>query len=360
MNIAIVMGNRPHFIKSAPLIRAFQSRSDVKLFLIHSGQHYDPALSDAFLKDFQFPPIDMNLSVGSLPAAAQIGLILQRIDPVLRDHRFDRLICMGDTNTTLAAALAAYEHQIPCAHIEAGMRENIWRPEEINKKMADHCSDYLFAPIPRAVDNLLHEGIPVEKIHLTGDITLDTFMINRDVATRHINAMRDRYTELPDAFDLLTLHRAETVGNESMLRELIAGFTRWPNPIAFPVHPHTARRLQDFNLESELKNAPQIIRLPALPYLDFLALMLASSCVMTDSSGVLKEAYFAEKPCLVIDDSTEYREIFDQGHAIMGGRQADILLSHRQQMSRSRGPHGKTNLFGTGHAAEKMVEILTT
>ncbi len=359
MKIAIVMGNRPHFIKSAPLIRAFQMHSDAELFLIHSGQHYDATLSDAFLKDFRFPPIDMNLAVGSLPAAAQIGLILQRIDPVLESERFDRLICMGDTNTTLAAALAAYERRIPCAHIEAGMRENIWRPEEINKKMADHCSEYLFAPIPRAVDNLVGEGIPRERIHLTGDITLDTFTLNRDTAVRHIEDIRRRFPGIPDQFDLLTMHRAETIGHRQILDRLTDALVGWPMPIVFPVHPHTARRLADFDLDRKIRNTSQISCLPALPYLDFLALLLASQCVLTDSSGVLKEAYFAEKPCLVVDDTTEYHEIFERGCAVMGGREPDRLVTLREELRESAYPHRMVNVFGDGHAAERMVEILT-
>ncbi len=326
--------------------------------IIHTGQHYDHRMSGAFLEGFQFPPIHTNLSVGSGPIGVQTGLMISRLDPVYRELAPDCVVSMGDTNTTLAAALTAYQQHIPNAHIEAGMRENIWRPEEINKKMADHCADFLFAPIQRAVDNLRREGIPGDRIFLTGDITLDTFMMNRRTAQDHFTALRKQFDFIPEIFDLLTLHRAETVDDPDILRNIIRALSAWPVPLVFPVHPRTENRLQAFRLVDDLKQSPNIHLLPALAYLDFLSLLLHARWVATDSSGVLKEAFYASKPCIVLDDTTEYREIFDAHAAFMGGRSIASIQHTIDQCERTGTPQQSSGLFGDGSAAEHMVAVL--
>jgi UDP-N-acetylglucosamine 2-epimerase len=357
MKLAIVIGNRPHFIKCAPLLKALGKHPDIHVKLIHTGQHYDLALSGIFLTGFKFPPVDVNLEVGSAPSSVQTGRILSRLDAALETLKPDCVISMGDTNTTLAAALAAYYRHIPNAHIEAGMRENIWRPEEINKKMADHCADYLFAPLPRAVKNLQREGIESERIYLTGDITLDTFMANRHVAMEHLDDLKQQLS-LPDHYDVLTLHRAETVDNRDILEDVLSALSSWPRPLIFPVHPRTQKRFEEFNLEPFFNSNPHIRQIPPASYLDFLALLLGAVQVATDSSGVLKEAFYASKSCIVLDDTTEYRELFDMKAAIMGGRQKESILAALKHSASHDFPDSAANPFGSGQAAEKMVEIL--
>ncbi len=359
MKIAIVIGNRPHFVKAAPLIMVLNKYPDIETIIIHSGQHYDSQLSDAFLKDFNFPPVNENLSVGSRPIGEQTGMILSRLDPIYRKYQPDCVISMGDTNTTLAASLAAYQQHIPNAHIEAGMRENIWRPEEINKKVADHCADYLFAPIPRAADNLMKEGINAERIFLTGDITYDTFIINRESAIHHFQELKQQWEiTIPDVYDLLTLHRAETVDDRSILEQILVALSEWPRPILFSVHPRTERRFAEFNLQTFWEHNAHVYKLPPLPYLDFLSLIQNAHTIATDSSGVLKEAFYARKPCIVVDDSTEYQEIFQTGAAVMGGRTAASLHDRIQYLDRTPYPESVPQLFGDGRAAVKMVEII--
>lgn len=359
MKIALVVGNRPHFIKAAPLIRVMRTFPEIRPIIIHSGQHYDHCMSGAFLEGFSFPPIDVNLGVGSGSIGVQTGTIVARLDPVYRELQPDCVVSMGDTNTTLAAALVAYHLHIPNAHVEAGMRENIWRPEEINKKMADHCADFLFAPIPRAVRNLIMEGIPESRIFNTGDITLDTFTINREAADHHIGDVRARYPEIPLRYDLLTLHRAETVDDPVLFGQILDALAAWPVPVVFPVHPRTARQIDRFGFESRFRSMRHISRLPALPYLDFLALLLHSNRVATDSSGVLKEAFYGGKLCIVLDETTEYREIFDLKAAIMGGRRTSEILDALGVLSGMAFPELAENPFGDGHAAEKMMKVLT-
>lgn len=358
MRIALVIGNRPHFIKTAPFLKALKTQPEMEPLIIHTGQHYDHRMSGAFLEGFRFPPIHTNLNVGSGPIGVQTGLMLSRLDPVYRDLKPDCVVSMGDTNTTLAASLAAYQQHIPNAHIEAGMRENIWRPEEINKKIADHCADFLFAPIQRAVVNLQKEGIPDHRIFFTGDITLDTFQANKPAAITNYQNLRQRFDQIPDTFDLLTLHRAETVDNPDIFRDIVETLCDWPVPLVFPVHPRTEKRLDDFQMHPLLRNAPNIHLMPALPYLDFLSLVLHARWVATDSSGVLKEAYYAAKPCIVLDESTEYREIFDQKAAFMAGRSRASIMNSLDVCSACNNKRGKTAIFGDGTAAEKMVEIL--
>ncbi|MBN1296783.1 UDP-N-acetylglucosamine 2-epimerase (non-hydrolyzing) [bacterium] len=360
MKIALVIGNRPHFIKAAPFLKALQAYPECQPFIVHTGQHYDHRMSGAFLEGFHFPPVDINLEVGSGPIGVQTGLMLSRLDPAYRRLAPDWIVSMGDTNTTLAAALAAYQLHIPSAHIEAGMRENIWRPEEINKKMADHCADCLFAPIPRAVDNLRKEGISDARIFLTGDITLDTFMTNREAAIVHMDMVRARFDSLPRDFDLLTLHRAETVDHPDIVSEIISALQQWPIPLVFPVHPRTEKQLAAFGFDDVLNRATHIFRLPALPYLDFLSLILHARRVVTDSSGVLKEAVYAHKPCIVLDDTTEYRELFTCGAAVMAGRTRAGILATQQRISADPIPavENAVGLFGDGTAAARMVRIL--
>jgi UDP-GlcNAc3NAcA epimerase len=358
MRIALVIGNRPHFIKSAPLLKELRKFPEIETVIIHSGQHYDPMLSDAFLKDFDFPLINENLAVGSASCSIQTGVILQRLDPVYRKFQPDCVISMGDTNTTLAAALAAYQMHIPNAHIEAGMRENIWRPEEMNKKIADHCADYLFAPIPRAVQNLITEGIDESRIFLTGDITLDTFESNKTLAFGSIERLRSLIPDLPESYDLVTMHRAETVDNPEIINEILMAFDHWPNPLVFPVHPRTAKRLTEFGFDGILSRSGRILRLSAQSYLNFLTLLLHSNRVITDSSGVLKEAFYAGKLCLVIDDSTEYREIFKSKAAYMIGRKTESIMDSLKSLDNAEFPKDKPQIFGTGKAAVEMVRIL--
>mgnify|MGYP001553621851 CR=1 FL=1 len=358
MKIALVIGNRPHFIKAAPFLKAMTAYPEMKPFIIHSGQHYDHSMSGAFLEGFHFPPVTENLEVGSGSIGEQTGKILSRLDPVYRRLKPDCVVSMGDTNTTLAASLAAYQLHLPNAHIEAGMRENIWRPEEINKKMADHCADFLFAPIPRAVENLKFEGIEENRIFHTGDITLDTFTANQSAAQSNFKSVCNRFPEIPVEYDLLTLHRAETVDDQDIFMDILQALLCWPRPLVFPVHPRTAKRIDEFGFRKDIDSSSNIICLPPLGYLDFVSLVINSKQVATDSSGVLKEAFYAGKKCIVLDESTEYREIFSLEAAFMAGRTCNSIqqtLNHTESLVF---PSITDNPFGTGHAAEEMVKII--
>lgn len=358
MKICHVVGNRPQFVKLAPLLRALRKHRNVRSVVIHSGQHYDFAMSQVFFEQLGLPTPAYNLGVGSGTNGVQTGKILQRLDPVLLKQRPDRVIVYGDTNTTLAGALAAYGKGISLAHVEAGLREFVWRPEEINRKCADHCSTYAFCPTKTAVKNLRLENVPTGRIFLTGDITYDSFLW----AVRKLTIRGARVGGLQrDApYIVLTMHRAETVDHPRVLASIVTALQGLPIPVVFPVHPRTLLRLREQGLLDRLGPKTNIRLLPALGYFEFLKLLLGARLVLTDSGGVIKEAFYARKPCVTIDDTTEYLEIRNSGANLWSGKhRKDIVAAVDQMLSHDVRRIRPELVFGDGRAAERMAAIMT-
>lgn len=353
MKILHVVGNRPQFIKLSPFLKATYKYNDILNVIVHSGQHYDYEMSRIFFKELGIPEPNYNLEVGSGTHGEQTGKMLLALDPIILEETPDIIIVYGDTNTTLAGALAGYKMHIPVAHVEAGMREYIWRPEEINKKIADHCSDFCFAPLERACENLRKEGIPEFKIFYTGDITYDAFLQNKDTAIRYYQNNKEE-----NDYILLTLHRAETVDNSERLKEIVKALLEIPYKIFFPAHPRTKRRLLEFGLYDIMKESKFIEVIHPVGYFEFINLMLNSKLVITDSSGVLKEAFYSQKMCVTIDETTEYKEIFEMGYNVLTGFEKSKIISAIESMLRREFIPPKSNPFGDGHAAERMVKII--
>lgn len=353
MKILHIVGNRPQFIKLSPFLKATKGYKDVKNIIVHSGQHYDYEMSKVFFDDLEIPEPDYHLGVGSGTHGVQTGKMLVALDPILLSERPDVVVVYGDTNTTLAGALAGYKLKIPIAHVESGMRENIWRPEEMNKKMADHCSDFCFCPIERAVKNLKRENIPDEKIFFTGDITYDAFLINLEKVKSR------KYISMPsEGYFLLTLHRAETVDVYEKLSSIIAALLEVKEKIVFPCHPRTEKTLSEFNLYEKIKSSNNILLLKPVGYFDFLNLLINSKLVMTDSSGVIKETFYAKNPGVTLDNTTEYKEIFEAGCNILSGTNKNDILTAIEKMTKIKYNVVPTELFGNGDAAIKMMEVL--
>ena len=355
MKILHIVGNRPQFIKLAPFLKATQKYPAVANVLVHSGQHYDYAMSKIFFEELGIPDVHYNLEVGSGTSGFQTGKILMELAPLLAKEHPDAVVVYGDTNTTLAGALAAYQLHIPLAHVEAGMRENIWRPEEINKKTADHCSDYCFCPLRRAGDNLLREGIAKERIIFTGDITYDTFLMNIGQA----DAKGSIDTPAGD-YILMTMHRAETVDVPERVRGILDAITKSEVKVIFPMHPRTRERLKSHGLYAQLEKSKSVEIIEPVGYFEFLKLMKHCRIVITDSSGVLKEAFYAEKMCVTVDDTTEYREIFDLGRNVLAGTQAPRISREISRMLDLRFEKiaPSSHPFGDGRAAEKMLSAM--
>ena len=349
-----VVGNRPQFIKLAPFLRATARIEGIRDVIIHSGQHYDFEMSRTFFDEMNIPEPDYNLEVGSGTHAGQTGLVLERLEPLLLREKPDMVIVYGDTNTTLAAALCAVKLHLPLAHVESGLREYVWRPEEINRKLSDHSSDLLFCPTQTAVDCIRKEGVDEEKIKLTGDITFDAFLWAIGLTAKKIDKPKS------GDYALLTLHRAETVDHPAILKEIVDSLLELPDPIVFPIHPRTKKYLKQYDLWERLSGRSDIDIIPAAGYLPFLKLVMDSKYVITDSGGVIKEAFYAKKPCIVIDSTTEYVEIEQSGsHFWAGKSKTDILMAREAVDLVDVSRIHPEKVFGDGTAAEKMVsEVL--
>jgi UDP-N-acetylglucosamine 2-epimerase len=340
-----VVGARPQFIKAAPVSRVLRRTHEE--VLVHTGQHYDDNMSEIFFRELEIPEPDINLGVGSGPHGEQTGVMMAGIEKVALDVRPDWVLVYGDTNSTVAAALVAAKLHIKVAHVEAGLRSFDRRmPEEINRVLTDHVSDLLLCPTDAAIHNLAREGID-HGVHLVGDVMYDAFLFNLEAARKRDGVLK-KLGLAPGAFALATIHRAENADDPARLAAILEGIDRSGMDVILPLHPRTRARLNEV--------PPARIRVvDPVGYLDMLALEDAAAVIVTDSGGVQKEAYFLGKPCVTLRDRTEWTETVEAGwNTVVGsdaGRIAEAIRSFR--------PKGKRpDLYGDGHAAEKIAELL--
>ncbi len=348
MRILTVVGARPQFIKAAPVSRILRASHDE--FLLHTGQHYDDAMSEVFFRELEIPTPDRNLEVGSGDHGAQTGAMLAGIETVSKEYRPDWILVYGDTNSTLAAALAGAKLHVPIAHVEAGLRSFDRRmPEEINRVLADHVSTLLLCPTDVAVGNLAREGITAG-VRIVGDVMYDAFHQNLERARRVSTVLSDLGVE-PGGYHLLTVHRAENVDQPANLQEILKGIGASGMLTIFPVHPRTRAALRAAGSEV----GANIRMIDPVGYLAMLVLEQGAEVVITDSGGVQKEAYFAGRPCVTLRDSTEWTETVAVGWNVLVGTDpvaiADAVKGFRPTA-------GRPGLFGDGHAAEKVVAAI--
>lgn len=352
MKVMTVVGARPQFIKAAPLSRAIRKRH--REVLVHTGQHYDRAMSQQFFDQMGIPRPDYNLEVGSGGHGLQTGQMLVRLEPVMLKERPAAVVVFGDTNSTLAGALAAAKLHIPVAHVEAGMRSfNRLMPEELNRVAADHLADVNFCSTRTAVENLRNEGVR-RRVHLVGDIMVDSLRRFLPGPDETASLLR-RYRLEPRSYFLATIHRAENTDSIERLGEIVAALVRSPQPVLFPAHPRTIARLKAFGLLSRLKQSPSLRLLPPLGYVESLALQSQARAVVTDSGGVQKEAYILGAPCVTIREETEWVETVACGwnRLAEAGRKkiADA-------MARASRPARHPRLYGDGRTAPRIVALL--
>jgi UDP-GlcNAc3NAcA epimerase len=353
MKVATVVGARPQFIKCAPLSRVLRE-SSVEV-LIHTGQHYDNNMSDLFFRDLEIPDPDYNLGVGSGTHGEQSGEILKRIEAVLLKEKPDCLVVFGDTNSTLAGALAAAKLCIPVAHVEAGLRSfNRRMPEEINRVVTDHLSSVLFCPTETSVGNLAREGI-TQGVHLVGDVMYDALLANSRRAEVK-STLLEQLGLQPKAYYLATVHRAENTDDPKLLDAIVEGLRRISRifPVVWPVHPRTRKVLAAYGLEQGDGESFRI--LSPVSYLDMLSLEKQAKGILTDSGGVQKEAYWLGVPCITLRRETEWVETVEAGWNTLAGTNPEAIFAATTKPAPP--PASLDHLFGDGRAAEKIVRAL--
>jgi UDP-GlcNAc3NAcA epimerase len=349
VRIATIIGNRPQFVKAAAVSRRL--RRDFDELIIHTGQHYDDELSRIFFEELDVPRPERELGAGTGSNTAQTARILAALEPVLTEVRPTLALVYGDTNSTLAGALAAAQAHVPVGHVEAGMRSfDRTMPEELNRLLTDHASDLLLCSTETALENLEREGARGEA-HLVGDVMADVSLAFRDIAEERSAILADLGLEA-GTYLVVTAHRAGNVDPPERLEALVALLERLPPPVVFPVHPRTRARLEAARLTERLAGLHLV---PPLGYLDFLKLARHARALLTDSGGVQKEAYLLGVPCVTLRDRTEWVETVEVGWNVLVDLDADAALGALER----KPPSERPELYGGGHAAERVAEVLS-
>ncbi|EPY01734.1 non-hydrolyzing UDP-N-acetylglucosamine 2-epimerase [Magnetospirillum fulvum] len=353
MKILTIIGARPQFVKAAVVSRALVDLADVSEVLVHTGQHYDEVMSGRFFRELGIPAPAYNLGVGSGSHGAQTGRMLERLDTVIEAERPDWVLLYGDTNSTLAGALAAAKLHVPVAHVEAGLRSwNRAMPEEINRLLTDQVSSLLFAPTEAAVTNLTREGIAGASVHLVGDVMFDAALAFGGRADA--DALLTRLGVVAGGYVLLTIHRAENTDDPARLSAIVAalGQVARSEPVVLPCHPRTMAALERAGLLDEVRT--NLICVEPMGYLEMLAAERLARVVVTDSGGVQKEAFFFGVPCVIVRGETEWVELVELGCARLV--EPDAIAA-----AVSVPPAGiaaRDGLYGGGAAAERVARIM--
>ena len=352
MKVLSVIGARPQFIKLAPLSRIL--RKNHQEYIVHTGQHYDYNMSQSFFDELEIATPDKNLGVGSDSQSAQTAKMLVGLENEMIETRPDVVLVFGDTNSTLAGALAASKLNIPVAHVEAGLRSfNREMPEEINRILADRISDYLFCPTPAAMDHLKREGLSGRSF-LVGDVMVDAMNYFYEVARKKVDPL-GRFQLTPQKYLLTTIHRQANTDNRQNLQNIIDAFIESKETILFPVHPRTKKYLQEYDLITKIEKSDNLILTDPLNYLEMLILEKNARKILTDSGGMQKEAYIWGVPCITLRDETEWTETVEEGWNVLTGASRDKILSAISEFNPKK---ERSFSYGDGKSSEKIVRIL--
>jgi UDP-GlcNAc3NAcA epimerase len=347
-----VVGARPQFIKAAPLSVLLSQRPDCEEVMVHTGQHYDTLLSDIFFKELDLPQPKYNLETGSGKAAVQMANILIKLDAIIEIEKPDMVVVFGDTNSTAAAAITAAKNHIPLAHVEAGLREwNKSVPEEINKLLTDSVTDLYFCPTKTGVLNLKKAGIR-KNVYLTGDIGID-LLANNQTKYEQTDILK-KLDIKPSEYYFMTCHRAANTDNPERLKQILEVANHIDIPIIFPIHPRTLARIEAFEFNNFLEKKRLKIINP-LGFWDTQALIHHAKSILTDSGGVVKEAYFHNVPCIIMDTQIEWIEAVEEGWAKLTGADTDTIVHAIHHFDT---PSVSSNFLGDGKAAERIVKAI--
>ena len=354
MKISIIIGTRPEIIKMSPIIKECE-RLRLDYFVLHTGQHYSYNLDKVFFAQLELSGANYNLDVGSGIQGEQVGKMLIGIEKILMKEKTDVVLVQGDTNTVLAGALAASKLHIKVGHIEAGLRSyDRNMPEEVNRVLTDHCSDALFAPTEKSRQILLGEGIPDEKIFVTGNTIVDAIFQNLEIVNDRMDILNDFHLE-PKEYFLVTAHRQENVDVKERFEGIVKGLERVADefglPVIYPIHPRAKKMTNHFGLKM---NGMKLIE--PLDYLSFLQLESNAKLVLTDSGGVQEESCILKVPCVTLRDNTERPETLEVGSNRLGGIVPEKIVECTKEMLNTNNNWG--NPFGDGKAGERIVEII--
>lgn len=354
MKILTVIGARPQFVKAAALSREFAKHLNIEEILVHTGQHFDANMSDIFFDEMEIPKPKYNLDINSVGHGAMTGRMLEGIEEILLKEKPDLLLVYGDTNSTIAGALAAKKLHIKVAHVEAGLRSfNMEMPEEVNRILTDRISDYLLCPTQTAVDNLMNEGYKnidtiIEK---TGDVMQDAANFYAQKSEQKSTAVKELNL---DKYILTTLHRAENTDDKQRLSNIVDALNEIHQticPIVLPLHPRTKKKLESFNLELKVK------LINPVGYFDMIELIKNSSLVMTDSGGLQKEAFFFKKNCVTMRDQTEWVELLKANVNVLVGADKSQIIKQAKLMI-NKDSDFTIDLYGNGMASKNIVETI--
>lgn len=352
MKIASIIGVRPQFVKASVVSKELRKQHNE--ILIHTGQHYDYQMNKIFFDQLRLPEPEYHLNIGSGSHGHQTGEMLGKIEDVLIKERPDIVLTYGDTNSTIAGALAAAKLHIKTAHIESGLRSfDRSMPEEINRILTDHCSDLLFCPTQNAVDNLKMEGIR-ENVYLTGDVMVDSLLLNKEIAKKESNILNELDLRL-GKYLVATIHRASNTDDKKNLTNIVEALLNIDEDVVFPLHPRTEKFLKQYGLYEKLKD--NVILSSPLGFFDFIQLMSNSRMVLTDSGGVQKEAYVLKVPCITLRNNTEWIETIEDGWNVLVGADKEMIVRMVNELAPSLDMH--KDRYGCGDASRKIAELIS-
>lgn len=359
MKIVNVVGARPNFMKIAPLMRAYKRYDDsINPVLVHTGQHYDEAMSGAFFKELDIPRPDINLGVGSGSHAEQTAKIMMSFEKLIRNESPDMVLVVGDVNSTMACTITAAKLDIKTSHVEAGLRSfDMSMPEEINRKVTDSICDYLFTTEESANENLRNEGVKEDKIFFVGNVMIDTLSYYLD-KIKDMPLPVNGITE--SNYATLTIHRPSNVDNPSVLKGILFALDKIQQdiPVVFPMHPRTRKNIDQFGLSEKVSGMRNLIITEPTGYLEFLRLNKTAKLVLTDSGGLQEETTYLGIPCLTIRENTERPVTIDVGTNVLTGSNPDVILKEYERIMNGSFKKGKVPYLWDGYAAERIVEKL--
>jgi len=355
--ILTVVGARPQFVKAAVLSRLFRTSNGFEEYLVHTGQHYDHGMSQIFFDELGLPQPDVNLGIGGGTHGVNTGRMIEKLEECMLREKPTAVLVYGDTDSTLAGALAAAKLHIPVIHVEAGLRSfNRRMPEEVNRILTDHLSDLLFCPTKASVANLHNENI-VKGVFHVGDVMYDAALQFSDLADRQSKILELLSVEKKEYY-LATIHRAENTDNVVRIGSVLRAFNRIATPdcpIIFPLHPRTKNQVERFGLDGALTNSRSLRVIPPVGFVDMAMLQKNAQCILTDSGGVQKEAYFHGTPCITLRDETEWTETVEAGWNQLAGTDTDLICSAVKNVKQGE----PIDEYGEGRAADKIVSTIS-